>query len=145
LSCNSSIIESEADLSNLGVSSGNDTRRPLQGQSGYSINGGLLIMPPSSKWSLNVLYNRIGRRIGDVGGRKELHIWEVPRDLIDAQVSYTFNKNVTLKLTASDLLNQYNMLYSDLDGNGTYNEVKDIVVNRARFGTTFTFAIGITL
>lgn len=144
-SCNSSIIESEADLSNLGVSSGSDTKRPLQGQSGYSINGGLLIMPPSNKWSLNVLYNRIGRRIGDVGGRKELHIWEVPRDLIDAQVSYTFNKNVTLKLTASDLLNQYYMMYSDLDGNGTYNEVKDIVVNKAKFGTTFTFAIGITL
>jgi TonB-dependent receptor len=145
LSCNSSLIESEADLSNLGASSGSDTKRQLQGQSGYSINGGLLIMPPSSKWSLNVLYNRIGRRIGDVGGRKELHIWEVPRDLIDAQVSYTFNKNVTLKLTASDLLNQYYMMYSDLDGNGTYNEVKDIVVNKAKFGTTFTFAIGITL
>ena len=144
-SSNSSIIESEADLSNLGASSGSDTKRPLQGQSGYSINGGLLIMPPSSKWSLNVLYNRIGRRIGDVGGRKELHIWEVPRDLIDAQVSYTFNKNVTLKLTASDLLNQYYMMYSDIDGNGSYNADKDIVINKAKYGTTFTFAIGITL
>ncbi len=145
LSCNSSLIESEADLSNLGVSSGSDTKRPLQGQSNYSLNGGLLIMPPSAKWSLNVLYNRIGRRIGDVGGRKELHIWEVPRDLIDAQVSYSFNKNVTLKLTASDLLNQYYMMYSDIDGNGTYNEDKDIVINKTKYGTTFTFAIGITL
>ena len=145
LSSNSSLIESEADLSNLGVSSGSDIKRPLQGQSGYSINGGLLIMPPSNKWSVNVLYNRIGRRIGDVGGRKELHIWEVPRDLIDAQLSYIFNKNITLKLTASDLLNQYYMMYSDIDGNGSYNADKDIVINKAKYGTTFTFAIGITL
>ena len=145
-SLNSSIINSKVDLSNLGGLAGSDNYRPLQGQSGYSVNTGILVMPPSGKWNLNVLYNRIGRRMALEGGRATLHIWEVPRDLIDVQFSYQLNKYVTAKAIIGDILNQYYRFYRDTDLDGKYTpNSTDVITNQCRYGSNFSLSLAINL
>jgi hypothetical protein len=51
-------FDSKVDLSNLAGLAGSDNHRPLQGQSGYSMNAGILVMPPSGKWNLKLLASR---------------------------------------------------------------------------------------
>jgi len=145
-SLNSSIINSKVDLSNLAGLAGSDNHRPLQGQSGYSLNAGILVMPPSGKWNINLLYNRIGRRMALEGGRAELHIWEVPRDLIDIQFSYQLNKYVTAKAIVGDILNQYYRFYRDTDLDGKYTpNSTDVITNQCRYGSNFSFSLAINL
>ncbi len=87
--------------------------RPLAGQSPYIVNGGLLYAGES--FSLNVSYNRYGKRIVFASPDRGSDEYENPRDILDLQVSYRFlkQKQAQIKLNISDLLNQNQFFYKN--------------------------------
>jgi outer membrane receptor protein involved in Fe transport len=125
---------------------GQSINSPLQGQSPYLINGGLLYTSADNGFSCNLLYNRIGPRLrfrAVSGGA--FNIYEKPRDLLDFQVSKKFlNNKFETKLTIGDILAQAHTLYYKYEvdpSNTNYNPSTDKIINTIKFGTTATLAI----
>ena len=94
-----------------------EVTRPLVGQSPYVINAGLQHSELDNKLSINILYNRLGKRIFYAGGERFSSIYEQSRNVIDAQIGYKVLKNKgEIKLSGSDLFNEkYNFVF-ELDG-----------------------------
>jgi TonB-dependent receptor len=85
--------------------------RPLQGQSPYTINTGITYTNKPTKLDFTVTANRTGVRIAFTGGTYEGSLWEKPRTIIDASVTYRIQK-LTLKGVVGDVLAQDLILYS---------------------------------
>lgn len=129
---NASIIFSTVNLNSL-VS--DVTSRSLQGQSPYLINAGLQYSNVKNDLSFNVLYNRIGQRISEVGYQGYPDIYERGRNVLDFQVSKKLMKNnAELRLNLSDVLNEKVIFYQNLDGNTIYHAAKDNLMNSAITG-----------
>ena len=146
-------------------------KRPLQGQSPYLVNAAFQYTDPKTGLGFAVLFNRIGRRIYQVGDNQVLTIWEAPRSVLDAQVSKRFGKRKALeiRLTMGDVLNQDNTFYQDQpgaqystsasgattyvvkEGNGKYNSkgetkngvyyMPDTVIQKFKYGFNGSFGI----
>lgn len=154
---NLAYIKSSVNTSYTDVS-GNviDVERPLTGQSNYVVNTSLGYTALDGKLNLNVLYNRIGPRIYLVGDPRSKdgngllgNIWEAPRNILDAQVSYNLNKRSDLRLSIKDILSSQYFLYADQNGNKKFDNAnireassvlsdKDYIVKAFRPGTTFS-------
>ncbi|HEY1213204.1 MAG TPA: hypothetical protein VGE93_06195, partial [Bryobacteraceae bacterium] len=79
---------------------GQELKSPMQGQSPYLVNAGLLYLPEGESWSVNVLYNRIGQRLLTRAVAGGANIFEAPRDVLDVQMSKKLLKDrLELKLT----------------------------------------------
>jgi len=78
--------------------------RPLQGQSPYVLNAGLLY--ERGPVSLSLLYNRIGSRIVEVATAYEEDVIEEPRDLVDLSLTYQITGFLGVRLSARDVLAQ---------------------------------------
>jgi TonB-dependent receptor len=125
-----------------------EAKRPLVGQSPYVINAGIQHMAVNNKLSLNLLYNKLGRRIFYAGGSKLRSVYENPRDVLDFQVGYKVLKSKgEIKFAASDILNQKNTFYYDNDLNKKYN-LTDINGDRTfkmyKVGTTLSLSFNYT-
>lgn len=123
--------------------------RPLQGQSPYVINLGLLYDLPETGLTATVLYNRIGERIYLVGDvpQGSPDVYEAPRSLVDFQLSKKLLKNkAELRINISDLLNQKQVFYQNVGDQDkrSYQKGTDAVRFSRRYGTTFglTFNYG---
>jgi outer membrane receptor protein involved in Fe transport len=132
---NASLIKSKLKDAKLGLD------RPLQGQSPYLLNLGVLYDIVESGFNATLLFNRVGERIylvGDVKGSGTPDIYEAPRSIFDFQVSKKFNdKKSELKFTVSDILNQYQTFYQNNNSDTKYNKDNDAIRFRRKFGTTF--------
>ena len=96
------MIYSRVDASNL---EGQLSNRPLQGQSPYLINAGFYYN--GAGFQANILYNVIGKRIfvtGDKLGNQT--IYEMPRNVVDVNITKSLGKFIEIKLGISDILNQ---------------------------------------
>lgn len=82
-----------------------DSKRALAGQSPYLINAGVYYAHPTSGLQWNVLYNVFGQRIFAVGNVESPTVYEMPRHVVDLNLSKTF-RQVELRLGIQDLLNQ---------------------------------------
>ncbi len=131
-------IQSMVDFS--GVAGQNRDKRELQGQSPYIINLALGYQPVKSGFSINLLYNRIGRRIWLVGSNEYLDTYEAPRDQIDLQIAQSFGKRFQLKLNIGDLLNTTYRFYQDQNDNGKYDQ-DDTVILKNRLGTNYGLTV----
>lgn len=78
--------------------------REMQGQSPWSVNVSLLWMKPSWGTSMNVLYNRIGRRLDAVGDYRDQDLYEESRDNIDLALSQQLFDDLKVKFTATNIL-----------------------------------------
>lgn len=120
--------------------------RPMQGQSPYLINAGLLYDMEKIGLSTTILFNEIGRRVLFVGNEEVPAIWEAPRPLFDLQIAKKIIKNKgELKLNISDLLNQRAKFYHDLDRNGKFSGLKDALAIRRNYGTNVSITFGYTI
>ncbi|MDR0509498.1 MAG: outer membrane beta-barrel protein [Rikenellaceae bacterium] len=109
---NFSLIQSVVHISRGGV----EYDRPMQGQSPYIVNAGLVWQTQSGRLGLGAFYNRIGRRIIGVGRVQGVNgdsfnnnlpdMYETPRDMIDLSCSYRLSKTVELRAAARDILAQ---------------------------------------
>jgi outer membrane cobalamin receptor len=112
---NASVIYSRVDASNL---EGQISNRPLQGQSPYLINAGLYYN--GEGFQANILYNVIGKRIfvtGDKLGNQT--IYEMPRNVLDLNITKSIGKWIELKLSVSDILNQKVRFTTDTNNDAT--------------------------
>lgn len=78
--------------------------RPMQGQSPFTLNLGLLYIHPTWGMSVNVLYNTFGKRIIEVNNTDKGDIYEFPRNVIDLTISQNILERYELKFSVKDLL-----------------------------------------
>jgi hypothetical protein len=121
--------------------------RPLQGQSPYLINMGLLYDLEKYGISGTVLFNQIGRRIMFVGSEAISDIWENPRPLLDVQIAKKImQKKGEVKINVSDILNAPGYFYHDLDNNKKYtSSSKDVLAIKRNYGTNFSISFSYNL
>ena len=95
-----------------------DAQRPLTGQSPYLINFGAYYAAPKLGWTGNILYNVFGQRVFAVGNVVNPTIYEMPRHVIDLNLTRTFNNRLELRLGIQDILNQPVRLAQDFNADG---------------------------
>ena len=128
-----------------------DVNRPMQGQSPYVLNLGLLYDYEKAGLTATVLYNQIGKRIYvvglnavNIGGTPD--IYEAARPLLDFQLTKKILKNkAELKMNISDILNQTQYFYQNADSNTKFQKNKDAYRFTRKFGTTFGFTFNYSL
>ncbi|MBN8584448.1 MAG: TonB-dependent receptor [Ignavibacteria bacterium] len=115
LNANISVINSKVDLSGIGSTVTNLERR-LQGQSPYTINLGLYYDNADLGTSVNLSYNRFGKRISEVGLEGLSDIEENGRDVVDISVIQKLFKNFEIKLSVKDILAQDYLFTQQVNG-----------------------------
>ncbi len=85
-----------------GDSSLTSAERPLVGQAGYVVNGGLTYSHDG--WSATALYNVVGRRVAEAGFRPYPDVYEEPRQLLDVSLEVPVFTELAFKLDARNLL-----------------------------------------
>jgi len=138
---NIAIINSEVDLEGTS-SAGNEKKRRLQGQAPYTINLGLFYDNPDLGTSLNLLYNRNGDRIAEVGRRGFNDVFEKGRDLLDFTASQKFFKRFEFKFGIKDILNQDERYTQKVTLTPTSTEEVEKDVRLIKSGTTYSFTLG---
>ncbi|SDL24575.1 TonB-dependent receptor [Pedobacter sp. ok626] len=139
-STNASYMKSEVKVAKTVNKTG---KRPLQGQSPYLINAGLMYnSKKENSTGVSLLYNRIGKRIWAVGNVTDPDIYENPRNVLDLQLSQKFAKSrAEVKLNYSDILNNKAIYYQKVKGsdpNAAFDPKKDNINISDRFGSTFS-------
>ena len=124
--------------------------RPLQGQSPYVLNIGLLYDVEKLGLNMTLLYNQIGERIYLVGdltaGAGSPDIWEAPRPLMDFQIAKKILKSkAEIKLNVSDIFNNVQYFYQNADKKTTFQKGADAYRFTRQFGTTFGLTINYSL
>lgn len=142
---NASLVRSKIQDENLKL------ERQLQGQSPYLVNIGLLYDVVEKGYNATLLFNQIGERIYLVGdmqaGSASPDIYEAPRALVDFQMSKKLmNNKAEIKFTISDLLNQQQTFYQNLNTNNPkYEKGVDAVRFSRKFGSTFGISFNYSL
>jgi hypothetical protein len=103
---NLSFIRSRVQFDNTGGSSFQEDERPLQGQADNILNIGLYYDNFDLGLNSAITYNRVGKRIAQVGYADIGNIIEEPFDLIDFNISKKIFQKFGLKLSLLDILNQ---------------------------------------
>lgn len=106
-----------------------DKKRPMANQSPYLINAGVYYADPISNWQWNVLYNVFGQRIFTVGNMENPTVYEMPRHVIDLNISKKIKSNLEIRLGIQDILNQPIRFSQDFNRNGKID--KDVVSQTA--------------
>lgn len=130
----------------------NDTtlklERPLQGQSPYVFNFGLLYDLEKAGFNATLLFNQIGERIYLVGdafaGAPD--IYEAPRALFDLQLAKKMFKNKgEVRLNISDLLNKTQYFYQNANNKRSFQKNTDPFRFTRKNGTTFSLTFNYSL
>lgn len=112
---NISFINSKVDLSGTG-STATTLERRLQGQSPYTINAGLYYDNYDLGTSVNVSYNRFGKRISEVGLEGLPDIEENGRDVLDFSVIQKVFRNLEVKFSVKDIFAQDYLFTQKISG-----------------------------
>lgn len=141
LNVNASYIFSEVDLGDAAQSQ--DTKRALQGQSPYIINGALGYEDEKG-FSINMIYNRFGNRIFSVGDDAFNTYYEIERDQLDATISKKFNK-LKVKLGFQNIINAPFKLMEDSNRDNKIDSKNDNTISSLRRGTLFSLGLSYNL
>lgn len=122
--------------------------RPMQGQSPYLLNLGLLY--DIEKYGINatLLFNQIGERIylvGDVqAGAPD--VYEAPRPVLDFQLAKKLLKRkAELRLNVADILNQKQYFYQNAGGKTSFQKNEDAYRFTRKYGTTYSLTFNYSL
>ncbi len=115
--------------------------RPLQGQSPYILNLGLYYGTPETAWQGSVLYNVVGKRIFAVGFDGYPDLYEMPRNVVDLNISRKIGKKLVVKASASDILNQSFLILQDGNRDGIFDRNKDEVIQNYKPGSSFSLGL----
>jgi len=129
---------------------GFDLNRPLQGQSPYVLNFGLLYDLEKAGFNATLLFNEIGERIYLVGdksaGAGTPDTYEAPRPLIDFQLAKKLlNKKAELRLNINDLLNKTQYFYQNTSDKHTFQKNSDAYRFTRKAGTNFSLTFNYSL
>ena len=101
--CNASFIKSEITTDKAFA---RERKRIMQGQSPYIINAGLFYNLTDKGLMVNMMYNRVGKRINYTGTPDNPHTWELPRNSFDITVNKTLWKRFEFRIGVKDLFNE---------------------------------------
>jgi outer membrane receptor for ferrienterochelin and colicin len=121
---------------------GQESERPMMGQSPYMINAGLFISDLNSRWQFSALYNIIGKRIYAVGTYGTPDIYFMPRPGIDLNFSTLVGERIELKAGVADLLARDEIYQQDSDENGEINNTDNKVLV-VRKGAYYTLSLNV--
>jgi outer membrane receptor protein involved in Fe transport len=129
---------------------GFDLNRPLQGQSPYVLNFGLLYDLEKAGFNATLLFNQIGERIYLVGdksaGAGTPDTYEAPRALFDLQLATKLlNKKAELRLNVADILNKTQYFYQNTSDKHTFQKSSDAYRFTRRAGTNFSLTFNYSL
>lgn len=118
--------------------------RPMQGQSPYVLNIGLLYDLEKAGFNATLLFNQIGKRIYvigtssiAVGGAPD--VYEASRPLLDLQLSKKIlQRKGEIRLNVADILNQKQYFYQNVDDNTSLDKDKDAYRFTRKLGTNFS-------
>lgn len=135
---NASYIHSRVESSSFSVD------RPMQGQSPYVFNFGLLYDLENAGFNATLLYNQIGRRIYvigtssiAVGGAPD--VYEASRPLLDLQLAQKIlQKKGEIRLNVADILNQRQYFYQNADDNNSFDKKNDAYRFARKLGTNYS-------
>lgn len=124
--------------------------RPLQGQSPYLINIGLLYDRPEKGINATLLFNQIGHRIYLVGdltaGAGSPDIYEAPRPVLDFQFSKKIlDKKAEIRLNVSDIINQTQYFYQNATDKTSFQKNEDAYRFTRKYGTSFSISFNYSL
>lgn len=139
---NAALIRSRVTLGSKAV--GQQSERPMMGQSPFIVNAGLYYHKKESKLQANLIYNIIGKRIYAVGTYGTPDIYELPRHLLDFTIIKTIRSNIEIKAGISDILSQKLILRQDSDENGKINPDDELILNR-KPGSYFTIGFNVKI
>jgi TonB-dependent receptor len=134
LNANLTLLDSRIDLEGLQSISTEKTRR-MQGQSPYTINLGLFYDNYDIGTSINLLYNKFGRRISEVGYNGYADIEEEGNDIIDFSASKKIFENFEIKFSVKDILNQEKRYYQKIGS-------EEKIVRTYNYGTRYSITAG---
>lgn len=126
--------------SNITVTQGGQTdTRQMWGQSPYTVNASIFYTNVETGTTINAGYNIAGARIIKVGQRgaysfSDVHVYEMPRNVIDLSATQTVFTNMELKFAVKDLLNQ--PLYWQQGGVNIQSNIRGRSFN---FGMSYRF------
>lgn len=134
---NASLIKSEVKLDEGKLLPGQQSTRPLQGQSPYVVNAGLYYIDEAAKLQINVMYNVFGPRIFGIGDKMFATVYQVERHVVDLTITKGIGKHIELKGGIQDLLNQAFVMKEDSDRNFKKSDA-DQQVSYFKRGSYFT-------
>ncbi len=135
---NLSLIKSKVKINESEAIGFQRTDRPMQGQAEYIMNFGLYYDNSELGFSSNVVYNKVGDRISQVGFINVGDIVERARDQVDFSFSQKIISELTLSFSAKDILAQDVVFMQKRPG-------KDTVEARYQKGRNFSLGISYTL
>lgn len=100
----SEIQYTEGKTDTLGNQIFTDKTRPMQGQAPWMMNAGILFVEPHIGLTMNLLYNRIGRRLSAVGDDRDQDVYEEERNILDFALTQNLFYGASLKFTIKDWL-----------------------------------------
>jgi hypothetical protein len=110
--------------------------RMMQGQSPWMFNASLLFNEPRLDFSVNLLFNRFGRRLDAVGDERDQDVYEEPRDRWDLAFAKGITRWSRMKFTIKDMTADDEVLTSGPDGS---------VFERTKVGTTYSLSLSFNL
>lgn len=133
---NLAIISSSIEVNQGGV--GTEDKRPMCGQSPYTLNVGLFYQNINSGTSFSLTLNRYGQRIVRVSQigvyqTNDPHVYELPQNYLDALISQKIG-TLELKLSVKNILNAQTIYQQNK---------KDWSV--IKFGTTISFTMSYSI
>ena len=134
---NGSYIISEVDLGAAAIAQ--ESKRPLQGQSPYIVNGALEYKDEKD-FSVNVIYNRFGDRIFSVGDNNFPSIYELSRNNLDITFSKKIKKT-TFKVGIQNLLDDKYRFFEDSNRDEKIDRNTDNATSVFKRGALFTLNI----
>jgi outer membrane receptor protein involved in Fe transport len=103
---NLTLMQSEIDVSDQGLSSLTNPQRPMAGQSEYVVNAGLGYAADDGAWNGTLLYNVAGRRLVEAGISPLPDTYEQQRHLVDFSLQFPIAGAVSGKFDAKNLLDE---------------------------------------
>lgn len=127
-----------------------DRDRPLQGLVPYAVNAGLDYSGKIFGAAIN--YGTTGRKLVLAGEEEKDDRYEVPRNVLDLQLSVRPLKNLEIKANASDILNEAFVVYRNTSNEWgksfegqtddmNYNKGKDLIIGQYKKGVTYSLSV----
>jgi len=126
---NATLSRTRIELREEDIGSQTGGARPLQGQAPVVFNLGASWTHEATGTELTALYNVVGRRIEEVGNNDLPHTYREPVHQVDVAASQRLGGDLTLKLGASNLLNQSEVLRQG--GFDVYRQSPGVAVSAA--------------
>ncbi|MBE2257067.1 MAG: carboxypeptidase regulatory-like domain-containing protein [Ignavibacteria bacterium] len=132
---NLSLVNSKVNFEGITTGQTEDENRRMQGQAPYTINLGLYYDNYNSGTSLNILFNKFGRRVAEVGNNGYNDIEEDGPALLDFTASQKIFERFEAKFSVKNILQQ-NRNY--------YQKISDVekLVRSISTGTGFSLSLG---